>query len=59
MTLTYISVISSFTCSKMRPDGFGGMAVLITKDAIKGKSTGDVLEDFLVEAGLAVEGTPP
>jgi hypothetical protein len=37
----------------MRPDGFGGMAVLITADAIVGKSTSDLLEDFLVEAGLA------
>jgi len=51
-TLTYISVVTSFTCSKMRPDGFGGMAVLITRDAIVGKSTGDILEDFLADAGL-------
>ena len=36
--------ITSFTCSRMRPDGFGGMAVLITRDAIVGKSTGDFLE---------------
>jgi hypothetical protein len=33
----------------MRPDGFGGMAVLITADAILGKSTNDILEDFLAE----------
>ena len=33
----------------MRPDGFGGMAVLITADAIVGKSTNDILEDFLAE----------
>jgi hypothetical protein len=36
----------------MRPDGFGGMAVLITRDAIVGKSTNDLIEDFLAEAGL-------
>ena len=41
----------------MRPDGFGGMAVLITSDAIVGKSTNDILEDFLAEAGLDGEGT--
>jgi hypothetical protein len=51
-TLRYLTVVSSFTCTKMRPDGFGGMAILITKDAIKGKSTNDILEDFLAEAGF-------
>jgi hypothetical protein len=48
-TLRYITAVTSFTCSKMRPDGFGGMAVLITADAILGKSTNDILEDFLAE----------
>ena len=33
----------------MRPNGFGSMAVLITADAIVGKSTNDILEDFLAE----------
>ncbi|MGO8847816.1 MAG: hypothetical protein ACLQFI_21285 [Methylocella sp.] len=48
-TLEYISVISSFTCSKMRSDGFGGMAVLITSTSIRGKSTEDILEELLEE----------
>ena len=51
-TLRYVTAVSSFTCSKMRPDGFGGMAVLITAAAVMGKSTNDILEDFLAEAGL-------
>jgi hypothetical protein len=51
-TLTHISVEAAFTCSRMRADGFGGMAILITPDAIVGKSTGDVLQDLLTEAGL-------
>jgi hypothetical protein len=51
-TLTHISVQAAFTCSRMRADGFGGMAILITPDAIVGKSTGDVLQDLLTEAGL-------
>lgn len=51
-SLRYVTAVSSFTCSKMRPDGFGGMAVLITADRIVGKSTSDILEDFLAEAGL-------
>jgi hypothetical protein len=48
-TLRYVTAVTSFTCSKMRPDGFGGMAVLITADAVLGKSTNDILEDFLAE----------
>ena len=48
-TLRYVTAVTSFTCSKMRPDGVGGMAVLITADAIVGKSTNDILEDFLAE----------
>ena len=50
-TLRYVTAGTSFTCSKMRPDGFGGMAILITADAIVGKSTNDILEDFLAEKG--------
>jgi hypothetical protein len=51
-TLHYVTAVSAFTCSKMRPDGFGGMAVLITPTAVVGKSTGDIIEDFLTEAHL-------
>jgi hypothetical protein len=51
-TLKYITIATAFTCSRMRPDGFGGMAVLITPDAIVGKTTGDFLEDMIAEAGL-------
>jgi hypothetical protein len=52
-TLRYVTAISSFMCTKMRPDAFGGIAVLITADNICGKTTGDILEDFLAEAGLS------
>lgn len=48
-TLRFVTAVTSFTCSKMRPDGFGGMAVLIAADAILGKSTNDIIEDFLGE----------
>jgi hypothetical protein len=46
-TLAYVTAVSSFTCLRMRPDGFGGAAVLISADAIIGKSTNDILEDFI------------
>jgi hypothetical protein len=49
-TLRYVTAVSAFTCSKMSPDGFGGMAVLITADTVMGKSTSDIVEDFLNEA---------
>ena len=49
-TLNHIAIVTSFTCTKMRPDGFGGMAVLVTADAIKGKSTQDIIGDFQGEA---------
>jgi len=51
-TLRYVTAIASFDCSKMRPDGFGGMAVLITPDRILAKSTGDLIAEFLAETGL-------
>jgi hypothetical protein len=51
-SLRYVTVLSSFICSQMRPDGFGGSAVLITANAIVGKSTSDIIQDFLAEAHL-------
>ncbi len=30
-TLLYVTAVSTFTCWKMRPDGFGGMAGLIVR----------------------------
>jgi hypothetical protein len=47
--LPYLTVVTAFTCSRMRPDGFGGEAVLITADAIKSRSTNRILEDRLAE----------
>ena len=49
-SLRYVTAVSAFTCSKMRPDGFGGMAVLITASNVMGKSTSDIIGDFLQEA---------
>jgi hypothetical protein len=42
-TLTHVAALTAFTCSKMRPDGFGGMAVLITANVTLGRSTDDIL----------------
>ena len=47
--LRYITVTTAFTCSKMRADGFGGMALFITADAIKGCSTTEFLSDCFAD----------
>ena len=52
-TVDYVTVVSAFTCSKMRPDGFGGMAMLITPERIFCKSTEEMLGDFLNEVETA------
>lgn len=49
-TLPYVTVEAAFTCSKMRADGFGGMATLITADDVLSESTTDLLEKWLADA---------
>lgn len=58
-TLRYITAVSAFTCSKMRPDGFGGMAVVITASSVMDKSTTDIVQDFLNEAVPGWADKPP
>lgn len=55
-TLRYVSAVSSFTCSRMRPDGFGGAVVVISADAILGKSTIDLLEEFIEQVAPSSDG---
>ena len=43
-TLDEIVVTAAFTCTKMRPDGFGGSVMRITADTIQYASTVDMLE---------------
>jgi hypothetical protein len=54
-TLKYILVITSFTCTKMRPDGFGGMATVVTDDTISCKTTHDIIAELLEDAGIEVK----
>jgi hypothetical protein len=46
----HVTAVSAFTCSKMRPDGFGGLAILITADAVSARNTDDILKDMLEAA---------
>lgn len=57
-TLRYVSAVSSFTCSRMRPGGFGGAVVVISADAILGKSTTDLLEEFIEQVALGAIADP-
>lgn len=46
-TLTFVAIETAFTCSKMRPDGFGGSALVITADAVDAMSTSQFIDEAL------------
>ena len=48
--LQELTVTMAFTCSKMRPDGFGGLAMLITASTIRSESTHTLFDRFYKEA---------
>ncbi|MBU2587002.1 MAG: hypothetical protein KJ872_02675 [Alphaproteobacteria bacterium] len=48
--LDHLTVTMAFTCSKMRPDGFGGLAMLITANSIRSESTHTLFDRFYTEA---------
>mgnify|MGYP001593890623 CR=1 FL=1 len=50
LDLDHLTVTMTFTCSKMRPDGFGGLAMLITAATIRSESTHTLFDRFYTEA---------
>jgi hypothetical protein len=48
--LDHLTVTMAFTCSKMRRDGFGGLAMLITASTIRSESTHTLFDRFYAEA---------
>lgn len=48
--IDHLTVTMAFTCSRMRPDGFGGLAMLITAAAIRSESTHTLFDRFYTEA---------
>lgn len=48
--LDHLTVTMAFTATKMRPDGFGGLAMLITASAIRSGSTHTLFDRFYKEA---------
>ena len=55
--LDYVEVEAAWACSKMRPDGFGGAASLITADAVDSVSTAGWLGEMISQ--LALGSAPP
>ncbi len=45
--ITFITIETSFTCSKMRPDGFGGSAQVITQANVDTMSTSQFIDETL------------
>jgi hypothetical protein len=52
-TLSYVTVTTAFTCTKMRVDAFGGSATLITASNILSKSTNTLFDEFFATAQAA------
>lgn len=50
LDLQELTVTMAFTCSKMRHDGFGGLAMLITASTIRSESTHTLFDRFYKEA---------
>ncbi len=50
-----VTVSTAYTCTKMRPDGFGGRAALVTADLIRTRSTDDLIEEFMSEAKVGAQ----
>ncbi len=48
--IDHVMITMAFTCSKMRPDGFGGLAMMITADKIRSESTHTLFDRFYTEA---------
>jgi len=58
-TLSHVTVTSAFTCSKMRPDGFGGMVTVITADQVLSSSTHEMEYELLDRAQYGELGCAP
>ncbi len=46
-TLAHIAIETSYSCTRMLADGFGGQAIVITADAIESMSTSQFIEEAL------------
>ena len=58
-SVEHLEVITSFTCTKMRPDGFGGAITVITPTAILWASTDQMARELLDRAEHGELGCAP
>ncbi|MFP1132931.1 hypothetical protein [Asticcacaulis sp. W401b] len=52
-TVNYFTIEGAYTCTKMRPDGFGGIAGIVHAKGIKVQGTSELIERFILEAGFS------
>ena len=57
--LRHVVVTSAWTCSRMRPDGFGGMAIVITADDVQVRSTDQMIDEMTGIADYGPLGVEP
>lgn len=57
--IDHVEVVTSFTCSKMRPDGFGGAITIITGDQVLSSSTEAMACELLDRAQHGELGCAP
>jgi hypothetical protein len=57
--LSYVVVVSSWTCTKMLSDGFGGMAIVITADEVMVRSTDSMIDEMIGIAEYGSVGVEP
>jgi len=58
-TIEHVTVVSAWTCSKMRPDGFGGMAIVITGTDVMVNSTNSMIDQMIGIAQYGPVGVEP
>lgn len=58
-SLSHVVVASAWTCSKMDRDGFGGMAMVITADAVMMRSTDALIDEMIGIAEYGPVGVEP
>jgi hypothetical protein len=58
--LTFVAIETGFNCSKMRSDGFGGAAIVITADTVDTMSTSQFIDETLASRlGTTNRSSPP
>lgn len=58
-TIEHVEIVTSFICSKMRPDGFGGAVTIITGDQVLSSSTEAMVCELLDRAHYGELGCAP